>query len=528
MHPYQHALAHPERVAFVLADTGERLSYRELDEGSNRVAQLFRSRGLLAGDAVALMLRNVLEFPILYWGAQRSGLFVTLISTHLKPAEAAYILNDCGARLFVTSAEVGDTPAVLARSHAELTPKVQTVYSVGPEALAGAEPLAAALGAMPATPVADQISGSYILYSSGTTGRPKGIVVPFQRQPIEEVGATEGSTRMFEGYDPLIAFNAGPLYHGAPIGGMIATHRLGGTVVTLRKFDALQTLKAIADWRVVHAQFVPTMFVRLLALPEETRRSFDLSTLQYILHAAAPCPVEIKRRMLDWLGPIIYEYYGASENFGGTIISPQEWLRRPGSVGRSALGPIHICRDDGEELSTGQQGLIYFESPRGRQFSYLNDPARTAKARHPGHPEWISVGDIGWVDEEGYLFLTDRKDFMIISGGVNIYPQAVEDALIVHPKVLDAAVIGVPDPDYGEQVRALVQPVDWADAGDPLSAELIAWCRRQISALSCPRSIHFVRELPRLASGKLAKHELRRLYGAAPSLCGIPRDPTHR
>ena len=516
MHPYQHALGHPERVAFVLADSGDRLTYRELDEGSNRVAQLFRRRGLAPGDAVALMLRNGLQFPILYWGAQRSGLFVTLISTHLKPAEAAYILNDCGAKLFITSGDVSDTPVAITRQRAELIPKIQTVFSVGTEPLAGAEPLEIALASMPATPVPDQISGFYVLYSSGTTGRPKGIVIPFQPQPIEEVGPTEGSTRIFEGFDPLIAFNAGPLYHGAPIGGMIATHRLGGTVVTMRKFDALKTLEAIRDWRVVHAQFVPTMFVRLLALPEEVRRSFHLSSLKLILHAAAPCPVEIKRQMMDWLGPIIYEYYGASENFGGTLITPEEWLRRPGSVGRSALGPIHICSEDGKEVPAGKQGLIYFESPPGRQFRYLNDPARTADARHPLHPEWITVGDIGWVDDEGYLFLTDRRDFMIISGGVNIYPQAVENALIVHPKVLDAAVIGVPHPEYGEQVRALVQPVNWADAGETLSRELIAWCRSQISAVSCPRSIQFVRELPRLASGKLAKHELRRLYGTAP------------
>jgi len=516
MHPYQHAIAHPERAAFVVADTGERLSYRELDEGSNRAAQLFRSQGLAPGDKIALMLRNRLEFPIVYWGAQRSGLFVTLISTHLKAAEAAYILNDCGAKLLITAAEVGDTPVALARQRAELIPKVQTVFSAGEEQLVGALPFNTTLAGMPATPLPDQISGFHLLYSSGTTGRPKGIVLPFQPMPIEEIGSAEGSTRMFEGFDPLIAFNAGPLYHGAPIGGMIATHRLGGTAVTVRKFDALQTLKAIQDLRVVHAQFVPTMFVRLLALPENVRRSFDLSSLKFVIHAAAPCPVEIKRRMMDWLGPIIYEYYGASENFGGTLISSEEWLRKPGSVGRSALGVIHICSEEGNELPAKKQGLIYFESPPGRRFNYLNDAAKTAKARHPLHPDWITVGDIGWVDDEGYLFLTDRKDFMIISGGVNIYPQAVEDALIVHPKVLDAAVIGVPHVEYGEQVKAIVQPVDWADVGDTLSAELIAWCRDRISAVSCPHSIEFVRELPRLASGKLAKHELRRLYGAPP------------
>ncbi|HEX4377440.1 MAG TPA: AMP-binding protein [Steroidobacteraceae bacterium] len=512
MHPYQHAISHPDRAAFVVADTGERLSYRELDEGSNRVAQLCRTLGLAAGDTIALMLQNGSDFPILYWGAQRSGLFVTLMSTHLKPEEAAYILNDCGAKLLFTSKAVGETPVALAANRSELIPAVQCVFSAGGDVLPGADPLASALAAMPSVPVPDQIAGFYILYSSGTTGRPKGIVLPFTPQPIEDIGLNEGSTRMFEGFDPLVAFNAGPLYHGAPIGGMIATHRLGGTVVTMRRFDALEALRAIQDWHVAHAQFVPTMFVRLLALPDEVRRGFDLSSLRFVLHAAAPCPMEIKRQMLDWWGPIIHEYYGASENFGGTSISPAEWLRRPGSVGRSALGPIHICREDGDELPAREQGLIYFESPPGRQFQYLNDPERTAGARHPAHPTWISVGDIGWIDEDGYLYLTDRKDFMIISGGVNIYPQAVENTLISHPRVLDAAVIGVPDAEYGERVLALVQPRCWDEAGDALSDELMTWCRRQISSVSCPRSIRFVSELPRLPSGKLAKHQLRKLY----------------
>jgi long-chain acyl-CoA synthetase len=513
MHPYQHALAHPSRPALVIADTGEQLSYRELDEGSNRAAQLFRSLGLTAGDKVGLMLRNRLEFPIVFWAAQRSGLFVTLISTHLKPAEAAYILNDCGAKLFITSADVGATAAILASQRSELIPNVKVVFSVGAEALSGAQALHAALADMPATPITDQTSGFYLLYSSGTTGRPKGIMLPFQAGAIEEVGAAEGSTQMFEGFDPLVAFNAGPFYHGAPMGGMIATHRLGGTAVTLRKFDAMQTLKAIQDYRVVHGQFVPTMFVRFLALPKDVRRSFDLSSLKYVLHAAAPCPVEIKRQMMDWLGPIVYEYYGASESIGGTFITPQEWLRKPGSVGQSKVAPIHICSEEGAELPSGEAGIIYFETPPSRRFNYPNDPEKTTKACHPFHTDWRTVGDIGRLDEEGYLFLTDRKDFMIISGGVNIYPQAVEDTLIVHPKVLDAAVIGVPNLEYGEEVKALVQPRDWAEAGEALSVELIAWCRSHISAVSCPRSIEFVRELPRLASGKLAKKELRRLYG---------------
>lgn len=513
MHPYQHARTRPDHPAMVIADTGEQLTYRELDEASNRAAHLFQSMGLVPGDRIGVMLRNSLEYAIVYWAAQRSGLMAAVLSTHLKPAEAAYILNDCNAKLLITSADAGETPAALASQRSDLIPKIEAVFYTGVQPLDGARSFEAALAAMPATPIDDQVSGFYLIYSSGTTGRPKGIMLPFRHGPIEELSPVEGGIRLYQAFNPLVAFNAGPLYHGAPLAGMIVTHRLGGTAVTLRKFDAVETLKAIQDWHVVHAQFVPTMFVRLLALPEEVRRSFDLSSLKYVIHAAAPCPVEIKRRMIEWLGPIIHEYYGASENLGGTYITSEEWLRKPGSVGRSQVGPLHICDEDGRELPPGQQEIIYFEVPAARAFNYLNDPEKTAKARHPTQPLWYSVGDIGWMDEEGYLFLTDRKDFMIISGGVNIYPQAVEDALIVHPKVLDAAVIGVPNPEYGEEVKAIVQPVDWADAGDELAAELIAWCRSKISAVSCPRSIEFVPELPRLASGKLAKHELRRLYG---------------
>ncbi|HTV96076.1 MAG TPA: AMP-binding protein [Steroidobacteraceae bacterium] len=511
MHPYQHALAHPDHCALAIADTGEQLSYRELDRGSNRAAQLFRRLGLAPGERVALMLRNSLDYPVLYWGAQRSGLLAAILSTHLTASEAAAVVNDCGARVLILSAETA--PAGLIERRGELLPRVEAVLCSGAAAPAGTRPLREALAAQPATPIADQVSGHYLLYSSGTTGRPKGILRPFKPGPIEEVAPFEG-TRLLEGIDPLVTFNAGPMYHSAPLAGMLATQRLGGTAVTLRKFDALESLKAIERWRVVQAQFVPTMFVRMLALSDEQRRAYDLGSLKQVIHAAAPCAVEIKRRMMSWLGPIIHEYYSGSEAFGSTYISPEEWLRKPGSVGRSRAGAIHICADAGEELPTGAEGLIYFETPADLRSQYLNDPHTLARARHPSRRDWYTLGDIGRVDQDGYLFLTDRKDFMIISGGVNIYPQAAEDALILHPKVLDAAVIGVPNPEFGEEVKALVQPKDWQEANDALAAELIAWCRGRISALSCPRSVEFVPSLPRLASGKLQKHELRRRYGA--------------
>jgi fatty-acyl-CoA synthase len=499
-----------------VADTGERLTYRELDEASNRVAQLFRKLGLKTGDKIGVMLRNCLDYATVFWAVQRSGLLATLLSTHLKPAEAAYILNDSGSKLLITSSDVGEAAAALSTQRHELIPDVEIVFNTSTEPLAGAKDFHQALAEMPSTPIADEISGFYVLYSSGTTGRPKGITLPFKHGPIDELSPVEGGISLFAAFDPLVSLGPGPLYHGAPLNEMFVTQRLGGTAITLRKFDALHTLKAIQAWRVVHAQFVPTMFVRMLALPDEVRKSFDLSSLKYVLHAAAPCPVDIKRRMIEWFGPIVHEYYGASENLGGTFISAEEWLRKPGSVGRSQIAPLHICDADGRELNPDEEGIVYFEVPESRQFAYLNDPHQTARARHPTQANWYTVGDIGRLDAQGYLFLTDRKDFMIISGGVNIYPQAVEDALIVHPKVLDAAVIGVPNPDFGEEVRAIVEPKNWSEADDALANELMEWCRSRISNISCPRSVLFVRNLPRLASGKLAKRDLRRLYGEPP------------
>ena len=365
---------------------------------------------------------------------------------------------------------------------------------------------------MPATPVADEISGFHMIYSSGTTGRPKGIVLPFTPGPIDEFNALEGNMPAYA-MQPLVSLNCGPLYHGAPLSVMVCTQRLGGTFVTQAKFDAEGLLAAIERFGVNVAQFVPTMFVRMLALPDAVRAQYDVSSLKVALHAAAPCPVEIKRRMIDWWGPIIFEYYGSTEGVGATAITAEEWLRKPGSVGRSSLGPIHICDDEGRELPPGEAGTIWFEALPGRGINYLNDAEKTKRATHPVHDNWFAVGDIGRLDEDGYLFLTDRKDFMIISGGVNIYPQAIEDCLIVHPKVLDVAVIGVANAEFGEEVKAIIQPRDGAEAGPGLEAELRDWVATRISKVTWPRSYEFVAELPRIPSGKLAKHELRKLYG---------------
>ena len=513
LHPSCHAKITPDRLALVIADTGETLTYRALEDGSNQVAHLFRSLGLQPGQRVAMMISNTPEFAQVYWGATRCGLIVTLISTHLKPAEVSYIVNDCAAQVLIVSAWLGETPRVLGAERAALIPGVKALYYAGNEAIPGVHSLAEALAEMATEPVPDEISGFYMLYSSGTTGRPKGVATAFTPGPIDQPHPVEGRLSMYEVFDPPISMNAGPLYHAAPLSGMNLTQRLGGTFVTLRKFGPEAMLQALQDWRVNNAQFVPTMFVRMLALPEDVRARYDLSALKLAIHAAAPCPVEIKRRMIDWWGPILFEYYSSTEGVGATGITSEEWLRKPGSVGKSSMGPIHICDEDGRRLPPGEAGVIWLQAPDGRKVAYHNDPEKTRRAQHPVHQDWFTVGDIGRLDEDGYLFLTDRKDVMIISGGVNIYPQAIEDCLIVHPKVLDVAVIGVANADYGEEVKAVVQPKDWADAGPALEAELRDWCETRISRVTAPRSYEFVQELPRIPSGKLAKHELRKLYG---------------
>ena len=513
-HPSAHARIQPDKPALIIADTDEVLTYRDLDEGSNRFAQMLRGMGMKPGDRIGVMMRNSPLVPIVYWGATRCGVFVTMLSTHLKPAEAAYILGDSGSKLLVLSASIGATPRALAGELRGEVPGIEAIYFADDdEAIPGASSLGEALSAMPAVPVENEISGFHMLYSSGTTGRPKGIAMPFTPGPIDEFNLSEGKPAMYEAFQPLVSWNAGPLYHAAPLSGMVISQRLGGTFVTLRKFDAEASLRAIQNYHVNIAQFVPTMFVRMLALPDEVRAKYDVTSLKLAIHAAAPCPVEIKRRMIDWWGPVIFEYYASTEGVGSTGITSEEWLKKPGSVGKSQLGPIHICDDAGAELPSGESGVIWFEAPEGRYVNYLNDPEKTKKATHPAHANWFTVGDIGRLDEDGYLFLTDRKDFMIISGGVNIYPQAIEDCLIVHPKVLDAAVIGVANAEYGEEVKALIQPKIWADAGAELEGELRDWCEARISRVTCPRSYEFVEELPRIPSGKLAKHELRKIYG---------------
>ena len=500
-HPSVHARTDPAKPALIVAETGETISFGALDARSNRAAHVFRARGLKVGDTIALCLENTPEFYDIAWGAQRAGLFFVCISTKLTAPEVDYILRDSGAALIVLSASLANVAAGL--------PGDVERFSVG-GSIEGWEAWESAVAAMPDTPIADERAGIDMLYSSGTTGRPKGVRVALPEDP-DIAGATvlEMLARGLYGLGPdSIYLSPAPLYHAAPLRWSMTVQRLGGTVVMMEHFDPERALAAIERYHVNASQWVPTHFVRMLKLDDATRARYDLSSLKVAIHAAAPCPVPVKEAMIAWWGPVLYEYYAGSEGNGLTTIASPEWLTHKGSVGKAAYGVLHICDEQGEDLPPGAEGLVYFEG--GGAFEYHNDPAKTAEARNARG--WSTLGDIGRIDDEGYLYLTDRKSFMIISGGVNIYPQEIENRLITHPRVADVAVIGGPCPEMGERVVAVVQPVDMAEAGEALAAELTAWCRAELSGVKTPRQIDFAAELPRHATGKLYKRLLRDRY----------------
>ncbi|HMK01152.1 MAG TPA: AMP-binding protein [Reyranella sp.] len=504
MHPYIHAQKNPEKPAYIMAGTGETVTYRQLDQQSNRIAQLFRSLGLSAGDHIALFLENNARFFEICWGAQRSGLIYTAISSRLTAAEVDYIVADCGARLFVTS-------KYLAAPAAELAPLLKDVEKrfMIDGTIAGYESWEATVARFPATSIADQTTGHDMLYSSGTTGRPKGVLPVVEPQPIDFDSPLSAITRKLYGMDEnTIYLSPAPLYHAAPLRFNMSVMRLGGTSVIMEHFDAEEFLRLVGKYKATHSQLVPTMFVRFLKLLDEVRLKYDVSSLKCAIHAAAPCPIPTKEKMIDWWGPIVWEYYGGTEGNGLTICNASEWMAHKGTVGRAIVGTLRICDEDGNELPAGESGTVYFAD--GRKFEYHNDPKKTAESRHARG--WTTLGDVGYVDADGFLHLTDRKAFMIISGGVNIYPQEAENLLINHPRVMDCAVFGVPNADFGEEVKAVVQPRDMAEAGPVLADELLAYCRQHLSALKCPRSIDFEAELPRHPTGKLYKRLLRDRY----------------
>ena len=487
-----------------MGTSGEVTTFAELEDRSARLARVLRDRGLRVGDHVAILMENNRAYFEVAWAAQRSGLYYTAVNRNLQAAEVQYILDDCGAAAIVASAAMADVVEGLDLSRIP-------VRISGAGQLAGFESYAALIDETEPGHLADECEGQEMLYSSGTTGRPKGIKKPLSAAPLGDPSARGVAIAMAtaaRGPAPdSVYLCPAPLYHAAPLVTSMAMHRIGATVVVMEKFDPQQCLALIEQHRVTDAQFVPTMFVRLLRLPDDVRARHDLSSLQRVTHAAAPCPVPVKRQMLDWWGPIIDEYYAGTEDLGSTYITAAEWLAHPGSVGRP-LEECHIVGEDGTELRRGEAGVVYFAS--GRAFEYHHDEDKTASITN--ERGWRTLGDIGHLDGDGYLYLTDRQAHMIIAGGVNIYPQEAENVLAAHKKVADVAVIGVPHPDMGEEVKAVVQPVDGRDASDALAADLLAYCRSQLAAYKCPRSIDFVTELPRDDNGKLYKRRLREQY----------------
>ena len=499
----------PDTPAAIAASTGESISWAALDRRSNQLAHLCHSLGLRRGDHIAILMENHLAYFEVMWGALRSGLYLTTINRYLTTEETGYILDDCGAQLLVASAALSDVASGLA----EHAPGVRRWLMVG-EPLQGYERYDEALAQHPGTPLPEQPAGGMMLYSSGTTGRPKGIKRALPECSIEDADAfpVRSLLRDLWQFDRnTVYLSPAPMYHSAPAGFSFTAQLLGSTVVMMERFDALHALECIERYSITHSQWVPTMFSRMLKLPTADRAQFDLSSHEVAIHAAAPCPVKVKEQMMQWWGPILHEYYGGTELNGLTYVGPQDWLNHPGTVGRARLGVLHICDDDGKDLPPGEIGLVYFEQEE-MPFRYHNDPEKTKEAQHPLHPGWSALGDVGYLDEDGFLYLTDRATFMIISGGVNIYPQEIEDALVLHPKVADVAGIGVPNEDMGEEVKAVVQPASGVDSHAALADELMAYAREHLAHYKCPRSIDFEAALPRLPTGKLYKRLLKDRY----------------
>lgn len=508
-HPRFHtssAAPHRHRaIALHLADTGESLSYDELVEHADRAAQLFARLGLRQGDCIAILLENHIRYPELIWAAKNSGLVYACIGSLSSADDAAYIVDNCDARLLISSAHLAATALAVAE---RLGPRLQYLMIDGARApFCAYEP---AVQDEPAVPLPGRCRGPSMLYSSGTTGRPKGVRVALTSEPPEHPPRRHAMLQSRYGFDAdTVLLNPGPLHHAAPGRFMVCVQRCGGTVVAFRKFDALDVLRAVPEHRATHGLFVPTMFVRMLQLDADLRTATDLSSLRCAIHLGAPCPVPIKRQMIEWLGPIVEELYAGTESVGHSFISSSEWLQHPGSVGRPDAGcEIRIVDDAGQLQPPGTPGLIQMRN--GNRFEYHKDPDKTRQTIDADG--WGSLGDIGYLDEDGYLYLTDRQSHMIVSGGVNIYPQESENLLAAHPAVMDVAVIGVPHPEYGEAVKALVQLREPAADATAMAGALIAHCRASLSHYKCPRSVDFVDTLPRNEAGKLLKHRIKAPY----------------
>ncbi|WP_050419875.1 AMP-binding protein [Bradyrhizobium tropiciagri] len=507
MYTGKHAYLRPLQPAFIMAGTGETVTYRELEARNNRLAHLFRKQGLRRLDHYSIFMENNNRYLEACGAGERAGLYYTCVNSYLTAGELAYILTNSQSRILITSKLKLD----IAREALKECPQVELCIVVDGDGesdrIVG---LLQATAGLPSTPIADEYAGTAMLYSSGTTGRPKGIVRPLPEQPpSQNLPLFDFLTKLWHYREGMVYLSPAPLYHSAPQAAVNLTIRMGGTVVIMESFDPERYLQLVETWGITHSQLVPTMFSRLLKLPEAVRTRYDLATLEVAIHAAAPCPALVKDDMIKWWGPIIHEYYGATEGLGFTACNSEEWLAHRGTVGRVLLGDLHILDENMQPCPKGTPGTVWFKT--ATPFEYFNDPAKTSEARS-ADGSMSTVGDVGYVDDDNFLYLTDRATFMIISGGVNIYPQECENLLITHPKVADAAVFGVPNVDLGEEVKAVVQPTEGIAPGPELAQELIAFCASSLSRQKVPRSVDFEAELPRLPTGKLYKRLLRDRY----------------
>ena len=485
----------------VISASGDR-TFAQLNARCNQLVRALRARGLAAGDSVALMCSNRTEFVEVFWAVRRAGLRITAINWHLTGEEAAYIVDDCDAKAFFADARFAEA----AVQTSQQAPKLRARIAIG-GSLPGFEDYDSVLQGMDARDIEDPQVGSPMLYTSGTTGRPKGV---YRAVPAP----TPSHPAVVAFYRPgeSVHLVTGPLYHAAPLSFSLAIpHGQGAALVLMDGWDTERALELIEKHRVTHTHMVPTMFHRLLSLPEAARKR-DLSSLRYILHGAAPCPVAVKHALIAWVGPIVYEYYAATEGTGAYVDSAT-WLQRPGTVGKPETSDhVRILDEQGNEQPRGTPGLIYLKAPEQGRFAYYKDPEKTGKAYRG---DYYTLGDMGYLDDDGYLFLTDRSAHLIISGGVNIYPAEVEAVLLAHPAVADVGVIGVPNSEWGEEVKAVAMLQPGYTAGAKLEAELIEHCRARLAHYKCPRSVDFVDELPRHDNGKLYKHKLREAYRQA-------------
>jgi long-chain acyl-CoA synthetase len=493
----------PLRPAVVAGGTGDTLTYGELDLRSRKLARHLSAQGIAKGDHIAVMMENCADYFMVCWAAQRLGLVYTPINWHLAANESAYIIENCGAKALIVS----ENTRTIVQSMGDTLQGVAVTLTTGTP-FGRFKNIDRIIEGAPDEPDVGQYEGSIMFYSSGTTGRPKGISHKVDEIAWGQLTPLAAYMRYAYGMGrETVYLVPAPLYHAAALAWSMLVLRAGGAVVVMEKFDALEALRLIEAHQVTHAQFVPTMFVRMLRLAEQERRKHDLSSLKLVIHAAAPCAPQVKQQMIEWLGPIVHEYYAGSEGNGLTAADSATWSAHPGTVGKPVFGQVHIVGEDGRVLPPGEDGVVYFSG--GADFEYYKDPEKTASAHHAAG--WSTLGDIGHLDEEGYLYLSDRRTDLIISGGVNIYPKEIEDALIQHPAVQDVAVIGVPNSEFGQEVKAVVELHRGIADSSELADEMIAFCRARIAAYKCPKSVDFA-TLPRLPNGKMLKREVRERY----------------